>query len=141
MEWSFRIFPALPRWVDTVDEALLNAKDALRDYAVETERDGDELARPSPFQTIETPTREPVGVHTADPTIGQKCSGRLDPGRGRRRVHRYRSPSPRYDPQNVHHVGGPAHRGHGWIAPACEVIHATAGVCVGATLASTVAVP
>ena len=40
---------------DTVDEALLNAEDAHRDYAVETERDGDELARPSPYQTIETP--------------------------------------------------------------------------------------
>ena len=39
----------------SVDEALVNAEDALRDYAVETERDGDELARPSPFQSIETP--------------------------------------------------------------------------------------
>ena len=39
---------------NSVDEALLNAEDALRDYAVETERDGDELARPSPFQSIET---------------------------------------------------------------------------------------
>ena len=41
---------------DTVDEALLNAEDARRDYAVETERDGDELARPSTFQLIETPS-------------------------------------------------------------------------------------
>ena len=40
---------------DTVDEALVNAEAALRDYAVETERDGDELATPSPFQSIETP--------------------------------------------------------------------------------------
>ena len=39
----------------TVDEALVNAEDALRDYVVETERDGDELAMPSPFQSIETP--------------------------------------------------------------------------------------
>ena len=39
----------------TVDEALLNAEDALRDYAIETEKDGEELATPSPFQSIETP--------------------------------------------------------------------------------------
>ena len=39
----------------TVDEALLNAEDALRDYAIETERDGAELVPPSPFQTIKTP--------------------------------------------------------------------------------------
>ena len=52
------VFPDIPgigAMGDTVDEALLNAGDALRDYAVETERDGDELARPSPFQGIETP--------------------------------------------------------------------------------------
>ena len=40
---------------DTVDEALVNAGDALRDYAIEAERNGDEIARPSPFQAIETP--------------------------------------------------------------------------------------
>ena len=52
------VFPDIPgvgAMGHTVDEALLNAEDALRDYATETERDGDELALPSPFQTIETP--------------------------------------------------------------------------------------
>ena len=52
------VFPDIPGVAamgHTVDEALLNAEDALRDYAVETERDGDELARPRPFQTVETP--------------------------------------------------------------------------------------
>ena len=52
------VFPDIPgvgAMGNSVDEALLNAEDALRDYAVETERDGDELARPSPFQSIETP--------------------------------------------------------------------------------------
>ena len=39
----------------TVDEALVNAEEALRDYATETERDGEELATSSPFQSIETP--------------------------------------------------------------------------------------
>lgn len=52
------VFPDIPgvgAMGNTVDEALLNAKDALLDYAIETERDGDELAPPSPLQTIETP--------------------------------------------------------------------------------------
>ena len=53
------VFPDIPgvgAMGDTVDEALVNAETALRDYAVETERDGEELATPSPFQSIETPT-------------------------------------------------------------------------------------
>ena len=52
------VFPDIPgvgAMGHTVDEALLNAEDALRDYATETDRDGDELACPSPFQSIETP--------------------------------------------------------------------------------------
>ena len=52
------VFPDIPgvgAMGDTVDEALLNAEDALRDYATEAERDGEELATPSPFQTVETP--------------------------------------------------------------------------------------
>ena len=39
----------------TVDEALLNAEDVLRDYAIETEKDGMELATPTPFEFIQTP--------------------------------------------------------------------------------------
>ena len=52
------VFPDIPgvgAMGSTVDEALLNAEDALRDYAIETERDGAELVPPSPFQTIKTP--------------------------------------------------------------------------------------
>ena len=52
------VFPDIPgvgAMGHIVDEALLNAEEALRDYAIETERDGDELACPSPFQLIETP--------------------------------------------------------------------------------------
>ena len=52
------VFPDIPgvgAMGDTVDEALLNAEDALRDYAIEAEKDGEELAQPSPFQSIETP--------------------------------------------------------------------------------------
>ncbi len=50
------IFPDIPgvgAMGDTVDEALLNAQEALLDYAVESERDGEELEVPSPLQSIE----------------------------------------------------------------------------------------
>ena len=52
------VFPDIPgvgAMGNTVDEALLNAEAALRDYVAETERDGEQLAYPSPFQSIETP--------------------------------------------------------------------------------------
>ena len=52
------VFPDIPgvgAMGYTVDEALLNAEDVLRDYAIETEKDGEELAAPSPFQSVETP--------------------------------------------------------------------------------------
>ena len=51
-------FPDLPGIVAagaTMDEALLNAEAALRDYALETERDGDEIVPPSALEEIETP--------------------------------------------------------------------------------------
>ncbi len=52
------VFPDIPgvgAMGNTIDEALLNAEDALRDYAIEAEKDGEELAVPSPFQAIPTP--------------------------------------------------------------------------------------
>ena len=52
------VFPDIPGIAamgDTVDEALLNAEVALEDYAVEAEIDGEELAVPSPLQSIKTP--------------------------------------------------------------------------------------
>ena len=52
------VFPDIPgvgAMGHTVDDALVNAEDALRDYAAEAERDGEKLAVPSPFQSIETP--------------------------------------------------------------------------------------
>ena len=39
---------------NTVDEVLLNAEEALRDYATETDRDGEKIEIPSPFKSIET---------------------------------------------------------------------------------------
>ena len=55
MEWSFPTSPGVAAMGDSVDEALLNAEAVLRDYAIETEKDGAELATPSPFRSIPTP--------------------------------------------------------------------------------------
>ena len=52
-------FPDLPGIVamgKTLDEAMLNAEEALRDYAIETEADGEDIITPSPLDKLETPT-------------------------------------------------------------------------------------
>ena len=52
------IFPDIPgvgAMGHTVDEALLNAEDVLRDYAIETEKDGVQLTAPSSLHSIEIP--------------------------------------------------------------------------------------
>ena len=53
---AFPDIPGVGAMGDTVDEALLNAESVLRDYATETEKGGEELVSPSPFQSIETPS-------------------------------------------------------------------------------------
>ena len=48
-------FPDLPGIVamgETVDDALLNAEQALRDYVTETERDGVQVVDPSPIGRV-----------------------------------------------------------------------------------------
>ena len=42
-------------WGDTIEEAMLNAEDALRDYVVEMEKDGHEIVAPSPLDSVEVP--------------------------------------------------------------------------------------
>lgn len=37
----------------TVDEAMVNAEDALRDYVIETEKDGDPISPPSDLERVE----------------------------------------------------------------------------------------
>lgn len=52
-------FPDLPGVVamgGTVDQALVNAEDALRDYAIETERDGQARIAPSAIEDVTPPT-------------------------------------------------------------------------------------
>lgn len=51
-------FPDLPGIVamgETMDEALLNAEEALRDYATETEGDGARMADASPIERVSPP--------------------------------------------------------------------------------------
>ena len=72
------VFPDIPgvgAMGHTVDEALLNAEDVLRDYAIESEKDGEELVAPRPVPVRRNTTREPAGLHTADPAFGQECPG------------------------------------------------------------------
>ena len=68
------VFPDIPgvgAMGHTVDEALLNAEEVLRDYALETEKDGEELASASSFQSIETPRgSQLVGACLLDTTTG-----------------------------------------------------------------------
>ena len=52
-------FPDLPGIVamgTTVDEALVNAEEALRDYAVEAEKDGEKIAQPSALERVDVPS-------------------------------------------------------------------------------------
>lgn len=52
-------FPDLPGIVamgKTVDEALVNAEEALRDYAIEAEKDGEEILQPSALERVEVPS-------------------------------------------------------------------------------------
>lgn len=52
-------FPDLPGVVamgETMDQALVNAEDALRDYAIETEKDGQARVSPSAVEDVAPPT-------------------------------------------------------------------------------------
>lgn len=52
-------FPDLPGIVamgTTVDEALVNAEEALRDYAIEAEKDGEEISQPSALERVDVPS-------------------------------------------------------------------------------------
>ena len=51
-------FPDLPGIVamgDTIDDALVNAEEALRDYVTETERDGAQVTAASPMEKVAPP--------------------------------------------------------------------------------------
>lgn len=52
-------FPDLPGIVamgTTVDEALVNAEEALRDCAIEAEKDGEKISQPSALERVDVPS-------------------------------------------------------------------------------------
>ena len=51
---SFPDLPGIVAMGETVEEALASAENALLDYAIEAEADGEEIVLPSPLETIET---------------------------------------------------------------------------------------
>ncbi len=51
-------FPDLPGIVamgKTIDEAMVNAEEALRDYAIEAEKDGEAITPPSALERVDPP--------------------------------------------------------------------------------------
>lgn len=68
------VFPDLPGIAamgSTIDEALANAAEALRDYALETERDGENLILPSPEDTLWIPSGNQLVFIPLAPTPAQ----------------------------------------------------------------------
>ena len=58
----------------TIDEALVNAREVLRDYAIEAERDGRPLATPSSLEDLEVPAGS-VWLCCKTPPLLQKGGG------------------------------------------------------------------
>ncbi len=68
---SFPDLPGIVAMGASIDEALLNAEEALRDYAIETESDGETIEQPSALEQVVV---EPGEVLTVVPLI--RPSGR-----------------------------------------------------------------
>ncbi len=52
---SFPDLPGIVAMGTTVDEALLHAEEALRDYVIETEKDGEPITPPTSIEHVDTP--------------------------------------------------------------------------------------
>ena len=52
---SFPDLPGIVAMGTTVDEALMHAEEALRDYVIEAERAGEAITPPSAIERVETP--------------------------------------------------------------------------------------
>ncbi len=52
---TFLDLPGIVAMGKTLDEALVNAEDALRDYVIETEKDGEMITPPSALEQVEPP--------------------------------------------------------------------------------------
>ena len=89
------VFPDLPGCVAmgyTVEDALINAEDALRDYTLDADQDGEILPEPSPFQSMDVPK----GSQLVGPSVFPQ-----------------RSPTPQNDPHRLYYLDGPTHRTDG----------------------------
>lgn len=52
---TFPDLPGIAAMGETVEDALANAEEALRDYVTETERDGVPVAEASPMEKVQPP--------------------------------------------------------------------------------------
>ena len=84
---SFPDLPGIVAMGTTVDEALMHAEEALRDYVIEAERDGETIAPPSAIEQVETPRRTYPGLDPIDPSVGPEHTRQSHARRGSRRVH------------------------------------------------------
>ena len=64
----------------TLDEAMLNAEEALRDYATETEKDGRPLAAPSVPEDVSPATGCTTRHGPPDSSLRSQRSRQSDPG-------------------------------------------------------------
>ena len=55
----------------TIDEALINAGEVLRDYAIEAERDGRPLVMPSGLEDVEAPAGSTLTTIRWDPGMSR----------------------------------------------------------------------
>ena len=90
----------------TVDEALMHAEEALRDYVIEAERAGEAITPPSAIERVETPAGHTLNRHPIDSSVGPERTRQSHARRGGRSVHRRRSSAARHDPYGL--------RGSGW---------------------------
>ena len=76
------VFPDLPGCVAmgyTVEDAIVNAEDAIRDYTLDAEQDGEVLPEPSPFQSIEVPEGLSTRLHSSHSSLRTTRKGNPDP--------------------------------------------------------------
>ena len=70
-------FPDLPGIVamgETMDDALVHAEEALRDYVTETERDGAQVAEASPLEGMPPERRVIVPMPPTPSRVNRPCA-------------------------------------------------------------------
>lgn len=126
-------FPDLPGVVamgKTIDEAMAHGEEALRDYAIETGKDGSELTPPSAMEDVEVPTGYalvPIPMILlsgrsvrANLSLDEGVAAFID-GEARRRGMTRTA-------YVIRGMDGPAHRANGWLdtCPSASLLTAAA---------------